>query len=304
MRSLVTLFTLLVCACAAAYALAGMELFDAANHAMATLATGGFSTHDTSFARYATNPAILWIAVTFMMLGSLPFSILLLFAFRGRREALRDPQINVFLGYCVAFVVVMSVYVRIHDGAPYFEALTQSAFNLVSIITTTGFASTDYTLWGPFAVTAFFIATFLGGCSGSTTGGIKAYRFLILFEMLSSGLRKLLYPHVVSPIRYGERTVDPDMQRAVVLFIASFFVVWGVVTLLLAATGLELVTALSGALTVLTNVGPGLGSIIGPAGNFSTLPDPAKWICSVAMLLGRLEVLAVLVVFTPVFWRG
>ncbi|MGE0280734.1 MAG: TrkH family potassium uptake protein [Rhizobiaceae bacterium] len=304
MRSLVALFTLLVAACAASYAFAGMGLFDAANHAMATLATGGFSTHDTSFARYATNPAVLWIAVVFMILGSLPFSILLLFAFRGRREALRDPQIKVFLGYCVVLVVALSVYVRQHDGVPYFQALTQAAFNLVSIITTTGFATTDYTLWGPFAVTAFFIATFLGGCSGSTTGGIKAYRFLILFEMLSSGLRQLLYPHVVYPIRYGERSVDPDMQRAVVLFIAAFFVIWGAVTLLLAATGLELVTALSGALTALTNVGPGLGSIIGPAGNFSTLPDVAKWICSVAMLLGRLEILAVMVVFTPVFWRG
>ena len=177
-------------------------------------------------------------------------------------------------------------------------------FQLTSIITTTGFASEDYTLWGPFAVSAIFLATFVGGCSGSTTGGIKAYRFLILFEMLVSGLRKLTYPHIVVPIRYGERTVDADMQRAVVLFIASFFVILGIATGLLGAAGLDFVTALAASLTALTNVGPGLGSIVGPLGNFSSLPDAAKWVCAIVMLLGRLEILAVLVVFTPVFWRG
>jgi trk system potassium uptake protein TrkH len=237
-----------------------------------------------------------------MFIGSLPFSIMILLALRGRMEALRDPQIRVFAGYCVVFAFAVAIYLRVKLQMPFFDALTHSTFNFMSIISTAGFASDDYTLWGPFAVACIFVATFLGGCSGSTTGGIKAYRFLILFELMANGLRRLIYPHTVQPVRYGDRTVGDDMQRAVVLFIACFFVLWGITTVLLGAAGLDFVTAVTGSLTSLTNVGPGLGNVIGPVGNFSSLPDAAKWICSAAMLLGRLEILAVLVMFTPTFW--
>jgi trk system potassium uptake protein TrkH len=300
--ALIGIYSGLVLACALLYAAAGMDGFDAVNHAMATLATGGFSTHDASFGAYADRPAILWIGSIFMFVGSLPFSIMMLFALRGRLDALRDPQIRVFAGYAIVFSVAVAIYLRVRADVPFFEALTHSTFNFVSVITTTGFASDDYNQWGPFAVACAFIATFLGGCSGSTTGAIKAYRFLILFELLANGLRRLIYPSQVLPVRYGDRTVDPETQRAVVLFIAAFFVIWAIGTILLGATGLDLVTATTGALTALTNVGPGLGDIIGPAGNFATLPDAAKWICSGLMLIGRLEILAVFVVFTPTFW--
>ncbi|WP_439500755.1 TrkH family potassium uptake protein [Aminobacter ciceronei] len=300
--SLIGIYTTLVVTCAFAYAAAGMTGFDAVNHAMATLATGGMSTSDTSFMRYAGEPAILWIGTTFMFIGSLPFSIMILFAVRGRLDALRDPQIRIFAGYYVVFAVAVAVYLSVRTGMPFFMTLSHTAFNFMSIISTTGFASDDYTLWGPFAVACIFVATFLGGCSGSTTGGIKAYRFLILFELLANGLRRLIYPNTVTPVRYGDRSVPPEMQSAVVLFIASFFVIWGIGTILMAATGLDLLTSMTGVLTALTNVGPGLGPIIGPVGNFASLPDAAKWICSAAMLLGRLEILAVLVIFTPTFW--
>ncbi|MFU0506580.1 TrkH family potassium uptake protein [Pseudaminobacter sp. NGMCC 1.201702] len=300
--SLISIYTALVVACAICYTAAGMEGFHAINHAMATVATGGFSTHDTSFLRYADNPAVLWTGTIFMFIGGLPFSIMILFAIRGRFEALRDPQIKVYAGYCVAFALAIAIYLRIKAGVPFFEALTQSAFNFTSVITTAGFASQDYTAWGPLAVVCIFVAMFLGGCSGSTTGGIKAYRFLVVFELLANGLRRLIYPNTVLPVRYGERTVPDDMQRAIVLFISSFFILWAAITVLLGATGLDFITAVTGALTSLTNVGPGLGPIIGPVGNFSSVPDAAKWICAAAMLLGRLEILAVLVVFTPTFW--
>ena len=300
--ALIAIYSGLVVLCAICYAAAGMNGFDAVNHAMATLATGGFSTYDSSFATYADRPAILWVAIFFMFLGALPFSIMMLFAVRGRLDALRDPQIRIFAGYCIVFAVAVAIYLRVRLDIPFFTALTHSAFNFVSIITTTGFASDDYGAWGPFAVACVFVAMFLGGCSGSTTGSVKAYRYLILFELIANGLRRLIYPSVVQPVRYGDRSVDEDMQRAVVLFVASFFVLWGIGTILLAATGLDLVTATTGALTALTNVGPGLGDIIGPVGNFATLPDSSKWICSVLMLLGRLEILAVFVVFTPTFW--
>ncbi|MEO9339130.1 TrkH family potassium uptake protein [Mesorhizobium sp. SB112] len=300
--SLIGIYTALVFACAIAYSAAGMEGFHAVNHAMSTVATGGFSTHDTSFIRYANNSAILWIGSIFMFIGALPFSIMILFAVRGRFDAIRDPQIRVFAGYSIALAIAVAIYLRVTDGVPFFEALTQSTFNLLSIITTAGFASQDYTLWGPFAVLCIFLATFLGGCSGSTTGGIKAYRILIVFELIANGLRRLIYPNTVLPVRYGDRTVPDDMQRAVVLFIACFLVLWIITSVLLGLTGLDFITAVTGALTSLTNVGPGLGPVIGPLGNFSSLPDAAKWICSAAMLLGRLEILAVLVIFTPHFW--
>jgi trk system potassium uptake protein TrkH len=300
--SLLGIYTLLVLMCTISYVAGGMEAFHAVNHAMTTVATGGFSTHDTSFARYADQPMILWTGVVFMFIGAVPFSIMILFAVRGRFDAIGDPQIRVFAGYCIVLIVAVAIYLRIGLSKPFDEAITHSAFNLMSIITTAGFASDDYTLWGPFALGVFFLATFLGGCSGSTTGGIKAYRFLILFEILANGLQRLVHPHRVLPVRYGDRTIDDDTQRAVVLFIASFFVLWGLSTIALGMTGLDLVTAMTGALSALTNVGPGLGPIIGPVGNFASLPDPAKWLLSFLMLLGRLEILAVLVLFSPGFW--
>jgi trk system potassium uptake protein TrkH len=300
--SLIAIYSALVGLCALLYVAGGMEMFDAVNHAMSTLATGGFSTHDSSFARYAGNAAVLWTGSLFMFIGGLPFSIMILFAVRGRIDALRDPQIRVFLGYTVVMAVAVAIYLRVSTGVPFFYALTHSTFNFMSIITTTGFASDDYTKWGPFAVACIFVATFLGGCSGSTSGAIKAYRFLILFELLANGVRRLVYPNTIHPVRYGDRSVPDQLQRAVVLFIASFFVIWMIGTVLLAATGLDLVTAMTGALSCLTNVGPGLGDIIGPAGNYSSVPQAAKWILSALMLLGRLEILAVLVIFSPAFW--
>lgn len=301
--SLLSIYAALTLVCGIAYALAGMSGFDALNHALTTIATAGFSTHDSSLGFYADNTAILWISTVFMFIGALPFSILILFAIRGRLDALGDPQIRVFASYCVVFVIAVTIYMRVSLGVPVFEAFTHSAFNFVSIITTTGYASGNYTLWGPFVIACAFAATFLGGCSGSTTGGIKAYRFLITFELLANRLRSLVYPNMVLTVRYGDRVVATDMQSAVVLYISSFMVIWVIGTIVLAATGLDLVSSVSGALTAITNVGPGLGDIIGPAGNFAAVPEAAKWMLSFLMLLGRLEIIAVLVVFTPVFWR-
>ncbi len=300
---LVSIYALLTLACAVAYAAAGMRTFDALNHAMTTVATAGFSTHDASMGHYGDNSAILWVGTLFMFIGALPFSILILFAVRGRLDALRDPQIRVFAGYVVVFVLAVAIYMRVANDQPFFDALTHAAFNFVSIITTTGYASDDYSQWGPFAVAAAFVAMFLGGCSGSTTGGIKAYRFLILFKLLANGLRRFVYPSTVVTVRYGDRPVEDDLQRAVVLFMSAFLVIWALIILMLAATGLDFVTAISAALTGLTNVGPGLGPIVGPAGTFAPVPDIAKWIMALAMLMGRLEILAVLVIFTPVFWE-
>lgn len=302
-RALMAIYVALTGLCALAYAAVGMTIFDAVNHAMTTIATGGFSTHDASFG-YFQNWSVLWVSSVFMILGALPFSILILFMVRGRIDALRDPQIRVFLLYVTGMVLALAIHRRVVNDTPFGEALVSTVFNLVSIITTTGYASEDYTKWGSFSVMIFFFATFLGGCSGSTSGGIKAYRFLILGRMLTNGLRMLIYSSSIQPLRYGNRTVDEDMQRSVALFIVAFILIWVGGSVALAAGNLDIVTSLTATLTALCNVGPGLGPIVGPAGNFSTLSDYAKWILSITMLLGRLEILAVLVLLMPTFWRG
>ena len=301
-KALILCYVLLTLACAILYLMAGMSAFDALNHAMATLSTGGFSTHDSSFGYFGERPLLLWISTVFMFIGALPFSVLILLALKGRLDALRDPQIKVFAGYCAAFIFGVAIYWTLRDGIPFWHSLTHSAFNFVSIITTTGFASGDYSLWGPFVVACAFVATFLGGCSGSTSGGIKAYRFLVLWQMLRSQLHRLIYSRSVWPMRYGDRPLSEQVQLTVVLFFLSFMASWAIAVVLLTATGLDFVTAATGAVTALSNVGPGLGTIIGPVGNFATLPDAAKWILSIAMLLGRLEILAVLVLLSPAFW--
>ncbi|KFB10106.1 Trk system potassium uptake protein [Nitratireductor basaltis] len=301
-QALLAIYLGLTILCAIAYSAAGMRLFDAVNHAMTTIATGGFSTHDASFGYY-DGYAVRWVGTVFMLLAALPFSILIVITLRGRLDAGRDPQIRLFASYVTAFVLVIALERSIRADVPFPEALTAAAFNFVSIISTAGFASEDYTTWGSLAVMLAFLATFVGGCSGSTAGGIKAYRFLIMGRMLQNGFHMLIYPDAVRSLSYGNRVVDAEMQRSVVLFMVSFLAVWAFSSTALAANGLDLVTSLTASLTALTNVGPGLGPVVGPAGNFSSLSDFAKWVLTVTMLLGRLEILAVLVLLTPSFWR-
>lgn len=302
-RSLISIYVMLTFLCAMAFTFAGMRLFDALNHAMTTLSTGGFSTHDASMSFYNDHPTILWITTIFMFIGGLPFPVLILFLVKGRADALKDPQIRVYTTYILLFVILGAIYLRLSTDRSFASAITHSAFNFVSIITTTGFFTEDYGEWGSLGVAAAFLAMFLGGCSGSTAGGIKAYRFLILYELLRNGLRRLVYPNSIQIVRYGDRPVEEDLQRAVVLFLAAFLMVWAAIILLLAATGIDLVTAVTSALTAITNVGPALGTMVGPDDSFASFSDVAKFIMAFAMLLGRLEILSVLVIFTPMFWR-
>ncbi|MCC0029458.1 MAG: TrkH family potassium uptake protein [Brucellaceae bacterium] len=295
------IYAALTMVCAFCYAAAGMSGFDALNHAMTTLATGGFSTHDTSFG-YFKGDAVLWVGSVFMLIAGLPFSILLVLLLKRRWDAARDPQIRVYLAYAAAFSLLFGAYAATRGLFEPTTSIAQGAFTAISLLTTTGFASADYSLWGPFAIAIAFIATFMGGCSGSTAGGIKAYRFFILFKLVHAGLKRLIYPSGIHPVTYGLRNVDADMARAVLLFISAFLVLLCLGTGLLAATGLDFVTSLTGTLTALTNVGPGLGEVIGPAGNFATLSNPAKWVLIVGMLLGRLEILTVLILLLPEFW--
>lgn len=302
-RAFILIYVFLTVVCAIAYNALGMNRFDAINHAMSTVATGGLSTHDASFGHYDSLP-LLWAASFFMTLSSLPFSILILFIVRGRLDTLKDPQIIVFLGYVVFFAVAASLYQRLENGVPFHEALAHSFFTVTSILSTTGFASDDYTSWGHFIVVLAFIATFMGGCSGSTAGGIKAYRIIILFNFVRSGLYRLIYPNGIHAVRYGPITVDADVQRNVFLFFISYMMICFAGGLLLGLMGYDALTSISASATALSNVGPGVTPSIGPVGTFAGMSDPALYLLSFLMLLGRLEVLTVLVILTPLFWKS
>ena len=302
-RAFVLVYILITFVCAITYSVLGMSRFDALNHALTTIATGGFSTHDASFGYFNSIP-LLWAGTFFMTLCSLPFSILIVFIVRGRLDALRDPQIIVFLGYLVAIAIAMGIFHRLENDVPFHEALAHSFFNIASILSTCGYASQDYTTWGAFAITLAFFATFLGGCSGSTAGGIKAYRFIIIFNSIRTGLYKLIYPNGIHTVRYGKVTVDPDTQRTVFLFFCTYLMLWVFGSLAMAAMGHDILTSVSSVITALSNVGPGVGPVVGPAGNFAPLSDPALYLLSLMMLMGRLEVLTVLVILTPLFWKS
>jgi len=301
-RALLITYLTITAACTLSYWLADMSAFDAVNHAMATVSTGGFATDDRSMGRFSS--AVLWIAVVFMLLGAMPFTMIIGFARRPRLATLNNQQVIGLLGIVAAVSLLLTLYLIIQGSQTPFQAATQATFNLVSVITTTGFASADYTLWGPFSVALFFIVTFIGGCSGSTSGGMKIFRFQLSYLFLRSQVRKLIHPNGIFVTQYAGKPVGDDIILSAIAFSFLFFLCLAGFTLVLAMMGLDLVTSLTATATALTNVGPGLGNIVGPAGNFSSLPDAAKWLLSFAMLLGRLELMTMMVLFSPMFWRG
>jgi trk system potassium uptake protein TrkH len=297
-----SVYVILTSICALAYYLAGMTAFDAVNHAMTTLSTGGFSTHDTSMA-YFKAPMVEWLSVVFMAAGSLPF-VLYIKSLKGDWGSLaRDQQVRGFAKVLVAATLLLAVWLFLRDDVPVQTALRMAAFNVTSIVTTTGFVSTDYSTWGAFAVGVFLLLTFFGGCTGSTSGAVKVFRGQILFLMVQEHMKRLLLPNGVFARRYNGRSVPDDVVRSVLAFIAAFIGATMLLTVALTAFDLDLVTAFSGAATAISNVGPGLGQIIGPVGNFAALPDGAKLLLGAGMLLGRLELFTVLVIFSPMFWR-
>jgi len=296
------IYLALTMACAAAYALAGMSPFDAINHAMTTLSTGGYSTHDASLG-YFRQPSVHWIATAFMALGALPF-VLYINAVRGNWHSLwRDQQVRAFFRLLLAVSVLLAGWRWLAGNESFLTAFRLAAFNVTSIITTTGYATADYGAWGAFPVGLFLLLTFVGGCTGSTSGAVKVFRFQVLFLMAHEQLRRLLLPHGSFPRRYNGAHVPDDIIPSVLAFLAAYMIAVFMLTLGLGYYGLDLVTSFSGAATAIANVGPGLGPIIGPTGNFASLPDGAKWLLSLGMLLGRLELFTVLVIFLPTFWR-
>lgn len=299
--SVSSVYVALTALCAVAYAGFGMESFDAICHAMTTVALGGFANTDASFGAYP--PAVEYAAATFMVLAALPFVRYVQLVAGAPGPLFRDSQVRAFLAIAAAVVLALTVWrLTTADGAA--ESLFRRAlFNGVSILTGTGYASEDYGLWGGFAATVMFIAGMIGGCAGSATCAVKVFRFQVLIAAVNAEVRTIHSPSGVFTPRFDGRPIAPEAISSVMTFLYMFALTLGLVTVALAMMGLDSITAISGAATALANVGPGLGPVIGPSGNFAPLPDGAKWVLAVAMLLGRLEVLTVLVLFAPGFWR-
>ena len=311
--------------CMVAYTTFGMEPFDAVVHSMTTLATGGFSNYDASFGVYG--PAVHYCAVFFMIAAALPFLryVQLLKApavgsirdYGPRRPFTRyvkllseyagplrnDGQIRAFLIIVVVVALMIAVYVETNRDLATDVGLERTIFNTVSIITGTGYANDDYMAWGSFPLVVLFFAGLIGGCAGSTSCSVKVFRYQLLFGAIRAQVLRIHVPHGIFEPRYGGRAVGEDVINSVMAFFSLFVVTLGVLTVLLALTGLDLITSLSGAAAAVANIGPGLGDQIGPAGNFAGLNDTAKWLLSAGMLIGRLELMAVYVLLTVNFWR-
>ena len=295
-------YVMLTALCTLALKAAGMTWFEAVCHAFATLSTGGFSTSDASVGHFQS-ALIDWILIVFMALGGGTF-VLYTTAWRGdRRALLDDSQMRWYIAFLAFFSGLLGFWQWAVNDVGAHDAIRTATFSVVSVVTTTGFATVDYSLWGGFPEIAFFVLTFIGGCTGSTSGAVKIFRWEVMFAMAGVHLKRLIMPHGVFVIDFNKRRISDAVVRSVLGFLAMYFITFAVLSLALTAVGLDLVTSVTGSATALGNVGPGLGSVIGPAGNFLPLPDSAKWLLSIGMLLGRLELFTVFVLFLPAFWR-
>ncbi|WP_227267744.1 TrkH family potassium uptake protein [Roseobacter weihaiensis] len=291
----------LTMACALCYLALGMNAFDATVHALTTVSTGGFANYDASFGTFSGN--MEYVATLFMILAALPF-VRYVQMLNGQNEPLfRDSQVRVFIATLAVLVGVMTVVLTQAFPQGVERSLREALFNVTSIMTGTGFSSVDYMGWGPFLVSTLFFVGLIGGCAGSTSCSIKIFRYQLLFASIRMQLGKIRSPNGVFVVRYDKRPVDEEVLSSVMSFFMFFVLTLGLLAVALSLTGLDFITSLSGAATALSNVGPGLGDEIGPAGNFGGLNDTAKWLLSLGMLLGRLELLAVYAMLTVSFWR-
>ncbi len=296
------IYVALTLACAMCYVILGMDVFDATVHALTTVSTGGFSTRDASFGAFSGN--LEYVASVFMILAALPF-VRYVQLINGNPYSLwRDPQVRGFL-LTIGVLVVVTTVVLLHVFPNHWEqSMREALFNIVSIISGTGFASVDYMEWGPFLIAVFFFIGLIGGCAGSTACSVKIFRYQLLFAAIRTQVQRIRSPHGVFVIRYQGRRVDESVLSSVISFFSFFVVLLGLLSVGLGLTGLDFTTSLSGAATALANIGPGLGDTIGPSGNFSSLNDAAKWMLIAGMLIGRLEILTVFALFTIRFWRA
>ena len=302
MRLILTVFISLTMICTLFLKNAGMNWFDALAHAMTTISTGGFSTHDASIAFY-DNPHIEWVLIAFMFFAGLPLVVWIQLFKRQFYLIRQNAQIKTYIRFVLVALGVLLLGRWLFGTLMTQTSVRSSLFSLLSVMTTTGFVSENYNLWGNFSVLFFLFLLSIGACAGSTSGGIKMFRFAIVGREMSARLKASIQPHAIIVPRYGNRAISEDISSAVLFFLGIYLMTVCLGSLALSLTGLDVMTSFSGALTALANVGPGLGNFIGPDSTFAGLPDTAKIILSLLMLLGRLEFITVLVLFLPFLWR-
>jgi len=300
--SLILIYSGLTFICSIFYKIFGMNYFDSITHAMTTIATGGFSNYNESIGHF--NSATIEItAIIFIILGSIPFIAYIKFLNGNKRIFISDSQIRTFIKIIIISIIILFFYLAFQNKNFSEINLRSISFNVVSILTGTGYVTQQFDNWGSFSLIFFLILMFIGGCAGSTACGIKIFRVQILYLFLVNQLKKIIYPRGIFVIKYDSNNVDDKFMSSIISFIYLYIIIFFFITALLSLSGLDFVTSISAAATSISNVGPGLGTIIGPNGNFSQLPDFSKWVLSFGMILGRLELFAILVLFLPSFWQ-
>ena len=302
-QRLIIIYSILTLLCATFYKIFGMSYFDSLTHSMTTIATGGFSNYNESIG-YFQSASIEITAIIFIILGSIPFISYIKFLSGNKKIFISDSQIKSFLKIIILSIIFLSIYLIFKNESISIKIFRQVTFNVVSILTGTGYVTHEFDDWGSFPLIFFLILMFIGGCAGSTACGIKIFRIQILGIFLINQLKKIIYPRGIFVNKYDNNNVDDKFMSSIISFIYLYIIIFFMITALLSLSGLDFITSISGAATSISNVGPGLGGIIGPNGNFSLIPDISKWVLSLAMILGRLELFAILVLFLPSFWRN
>ena len=299
---LIIIYVALTLLCTFFYKIFGMKFFDSFTHSMTTIATGGFSNYNDSIGHF-NNFKIEITSMIFIILGSIPFIAYIKYLSGNKKIFITDVQIKSFIKIIFFSILILFIYLVIFNKSFSEISLRSISFNVISILTGTGYVTTNFDTWGNFPLIYFLILMFIGGCAGSTTCGIKIFRVQILYLFLKNQLKKIIYPRGIFVLKYDNNNVNEKFMASIIAFIYLYIIIFFIIAALLSLTGLDFTTSISGAATSISNVGPGLGKLIGPNGNFSQLPDFSKWVLSLGMLLGRLELFAILVLFFPSFWQ-
>ena len=299
---LIIIYITLTFLCALFYKIFGMKFFDSLTHSMTTIATGGFSNYNDSIGHF-NNFKIEMTSMVFIILGSIPFIAYIKYLSGTKNIFITDTQIKSFIKIIFFSILILFLYLVIFNKSFSEISLRSISFNVISILTGTGYVTQNFDSWGNFPLIYFLILMFIGGCAGSTTCGIKIFRVQILYLFIKNQLKKIIYPRGIFIIKYDNNNVNEKFMASIISFIYLYIVIFFVIAALLSLSGLDFTTSISGAATSISNVGPGLGELIGPNGNFSQLPNFSKWVLSFGMILGRLELFAILVLFLPSFWQ-
>ena len=288
--------------CLFSYYFNGMNAFDSLIHSMTTISTGGFSNKSLSFG-YFDSQTLESISILFMILGSLPFVIFIKFIHGQKNSLFKDDQIRLFIFLLVSIVLISCFWLKHYLNIEWSSALRLTTFNITSILTGTGYTSTNYNNWGGFGLIIILMIMFIGGCAGSTTGGVKIFRFQILFRGVRLQIKKLTQPHAVFLMKFNKKTVTENTYTSIISFFFIYILLFILSSVILSFLGLDFLTALSASASAISNVGPGVGEIIGPNGNYSGINEIGKWVLAFTMLIGRLEIFTFLVLFSKNFWK-